>query len=123
MKKNFLVSISIVLLVVMTALLFTACTDTPDAKKLKNKLEDRGYSVEYYIADTSNTDDKNIQVLHAWNEESQSNDMVVYWYISENDAKEAFEEYSDMFADNEEFFVTRKGKAVVLCIEALLDLI
>ena len=108
----------------MTALLFVACASTPDAKKLAEKVKDKGYEVEYYDADNSrNPDETCIQVLHAWNNSNNENVLIVYWYPSEKEAKKAYDEFSKQFADAEEWNVKKKGKAVGLGIPSLLNLL
>ena len=123
MKKKLILSVSVALLVVMTMLLFVACASTPDAKKLAKKVEAKGYSVEYYDADTSHNEETFIQVLHAWNETSDGNALIVYWYPSEKEAKKAYDEFSKQFDDEKDYGVKIKGKAVGLGIPSLLELL
>ena len=107
----------------MTAVLFAACASTPNAKQLAEKVKAKGYKVEYYDADTSNNDMTCTQVLHAWDESINENVLIVYWYPSEKEAKKAYDEFSKQFADNSDFKVTRKGKAVGLGIPSLIKLL
>ena len=124
MKKKLILSVSVILLVALTATLFTACASTPNAKRLAEKLEANGYGVEYYYADNSrNPDETCIQVLHAWTEESDGNDLIVYWYPNEKEAKRAYYEFSKQFADAEEWNVKKQGKAVGIGIPSLLNLL
>ena len=49
MKKKVILSVAVVILVVMVAMMATACNTTPD--KLKEKLEGKGYDVQVHSAE------------------------------------------------------------------------
>ena len=123
MKKKFILCIGIALLIVTIVSLLAACSATPNAKQLEKKLQDKGYSVEYYNADMSHGGDENIiQVLHAWSGNGEDgNVMIVYWYNSEKAAKEAFKNEYENLDFGEGFSTMRKGKAIDISLTSLLD--
>ena len=102
MKKKLILSVALVLLVVMIATVFAACT--PSQKSVINKFENKDYKL--IIGDA----DSKIVTLTKAESLTSFKTITITWYDNEEDAKKV----EETFKSDDKNFLKRKGNAVAI---------
>ena len=131
MKKKVVLSVAVVLLLVMVTAMCVACT--PNADKLKDKLEDKGYKVSVNDATEKQKEETGVTKSLVANKKEISlsalmPDLTVTWYKDSKSAKKAYDKAKDGLDEfnssmGTKFVVKKKGNAVVLGTEEAAKLV
>ena len=110
MKKKIILSVVLVLLVVMLATVFAACT--PSQKSVINKFENKDYKLVL--------GDENSKIVTLTKVESLTSikTITITWYDNEEDAKKI----EEAFKSDDKNFLKRKGNAVAIGDEASIKM-